>query len=86
MRAFSQNKLHFLNEIKTNKAFNKFSSKNFGILDQYNERKNKKLVGNALFNDEAKFWVTSARPPNFGDHLDVRTKLDNWFDENRYYI
>ena len=59
--------------------------KNFGILSEYNERKNKKLVGGALFTEEQKFWVTSARPSNFGDHLDVRTKLDNWFDENRVH-
>ena len=56
---------------------------NFSILSEYNERKNKKLIGNGLFTEEPKFWVTTARPPNFGDHLDVRTKLDNWFDENR---
>jgi ubiquinol-cytochrome c reductase iron-sulfur subunit len=59
--------------------------KNFGIMSDYNERKNRKLVGGAFFTPEQKFWVTSARPPNFGDHLDVRTKLDNWFDENRVY-
>lgn len=59
--------------------------RNFGILQEYNERKNKKLVGYGFFTEEPKFWVTSARPPNFGDHLDTRTKLDNWFDENRLY-
>ena len=32
-----------------------------------------------------KFWVTSSRPSNFGDHLDVKTKVDNWFDENRLW-
>ena len=63
----------------------KISKKNFGILTDYNERKNRKLVGGAYFLSEEKFWVTSARPPNFGDHLDVRSKLDNWFDENRVY-
>lgn len=63
----------------------KTQSKNFGLISDYKERKNKKLVGGALFTPEQKFWVTSARPSNFGDHLDVRTKLDNWFDENRVY-
>ena len=57
--------------------------KRFSLLSEYNERKDKKLVGGALFTEEPKFWVTTSRPPNFGDHLDVRTKLDNWFDENR---
>lgn len=64
-------------------SLNKTSKKNFGILKEYNERKNKKLVGYGAFTEEPKFWVTSARPPTFGSPLDVRTKLDNWFDENR---
>lgn len=29
------------------------------------------------------YWVTSSRPSNFGDPLDAKTKMDNWFDENR---
>ena len=57
--------------------------RNFGIIQEYNERKNKKLINNVLCTDEAKFWVTSSRPSNFGDPLDTKTKVDNWFDENR---
>jgi ubiquinol-cytochrome c reductase iron-sulfur subunit len=72
-----------ISKISNSKQLLKNSSKNFGILNEYNEKKNKKLVGYASFTEEPKFWITSARPPNFGDHLDVRTKLDNWFDENR---
>jgi len=52
-------------------------------MQEYNERKNKKLVNNLLVNETQKFWVTSSRPSNFGDPLDVKTKADNWFDENR---
>lgn len=83
MRALSLNKNSYIKSLKSETLFVNMSNKKFGILNEYNERKNKKLVGNALFTEEPKFWVTSARPPNFGDHLDVRTKLDNWFDENR---
>ena len=36
--------------------------------------------------DSQKFWVTSSRPSNFGDPLDTKTKVDNWFDENRYFL
>ena len=57
--------------------------RNFGIMQDYNERKNKKLQGNLYCTDTNKFWVTSSRPSNFGDPLDVKTKIDNWFDENR---
>lgn len=70
--------------IKKSNVLN-YSKKNFGLISDYNDRKNKKLVGGAFHNAEEKFWVTSARPSNFGDHLDVRTKLDNWFDENRLH-
>lgn len=56
----------------------------FGIVQEYNERKNKKLINNVLCTEEPKFWVTSSRPSNFGDPIDTKTKVDNWFDENRY--
>ena len=57
--------------------------RNFGIIQEYNERKNKKLINNVLCTEEPKFWVTSSRPANFGDPVDTKTKVDNWFDENR---
>jgi hypothetical protein len=46
------------------------AARNFGIIQEYNERKNKKLINNLLCTDENKFWVTSSRPSNFGDPLD----------------
>ena len=58
--------------------------RNFGIMQEYNERRNKKLINNFLLTDRPKYWVTSSRPSNFGDPLDAKTKADNWFDENRY--
>ena len=53
-------------------------------MQEYNERRNKKLINNFLLLDRPKYWVTSSRPSNFGDPLDAKTKADNWFDENRY--
>lgn len=35
--------------------------------------------------EEPRFFLTSSRPSNFGDHLDVKTKADNWFDDNRLW-
>ena len=58
--------------------------RNFGIMQEYNERRNKKLINNFLVTDRPMYWVTSSRPSNFGDPLDTKTKADNWFDENRY--
>ena len=57
--------------------------RNFGIMQEYNERRNKKLINNFQLNDRPMYWVTSSRPSNFGDPLDAKTKADNWFDENR---
>ena len=54
-------------------------------MQEYNERKNKKLINNLLVTDRPMYWVTSSRPSNFGDPLDTKTKADNWFDENRLW-
>lgn len=59
------------------------TTRSMGIMQEYNERKNKKLTNNVLTTDRPMYWVTSSRPSNFGDPLDVKTKVDNWFDENR---
>lgn len=59
------------------------ATRNFGLREEYNQRRNKKLTNNLLTTDRNMHWVTSSRPSNFGDPLDVKTKVDNWFDENR---
>jgi len=61
------------------------ASRNFGIMQEYNERRNKKLINNFLVTDRPMYWVTSSRPSNFGDPIDGKTKADNWFDENRVW-
>ena len=61
------------------------SVRNFGIMQDYNERKNQKLINGFAIEDRNRFWVTSSRPSNFGDPLDVKTKADNWFDKNRVW-
>ena len=59
------------------------STRSMGIMQEYNDRKNKKLNNNVLTTDRQMYWVTSSRPSNFGDPLETKTKVDNWFDENR---
>jgi len=54
-------------------------------MQEYNDRKNKKLTNNLLCTDRPMYWVTSSRPSNFGDPLEAKTKVDNWFDENRVW-
>ena len=54
-------------------------------MQDYNDRKSKKLINNQLCTERPTYWVTSSRPSNFGDPLDTKTKADNWFDENRLW-
>merc|ERR1711908_239640 len=61
------------------------AQRNFGILQDYRDRQNKKLINNILCTDRPMYWVTSTRPSNSGDPLDTKTKPDNWFDENRLW-
>lgn len=72
-------------QVRFNNQFVGAATRNFSIIKEYNERKNKKLIGNLLVQEEPKFWVTSSRPSNFGDPIDTKTKVDNWFDENRLW-
>lgn len=60
--------------------------KPFGLINEYNDRLNKKLSGTHLIDEKPNFFVTSARPGNFGDHLDFKVNIDNWFDENRCFF
>ena len=60
-------------------------TRSFGIFQDYAERKNKKLINNLLCTQRPTYWLTSSRPSNFGDPLDTKTKVDNWFDENRVW-
>ena len=53
------------------------------MIAEYNDRLNKKLKNTHMVIDKPQFWTTSARPGNFGDHVDFKANLDNWFDENR---
>jgi len=73
------------NKSSTRAVLSAQQARNFGIIQEYNERKNKKLINNVLCTEEPKFWVTSSRPANFGDPIDTKTKVDNWFDENRLW-
>ena len=57
----------------------------FGVLEDYKERVKEKMVGTHKILNQPKFFVTPARPSNFGDHIDHKVALDNWFDENRLH-
>ena len=56
------------------------SNYSFGLISEYNARANKNLNGTHLIPEKAQFFTTSARPGNFGDHIDFKATIDNWFD------
>eukprot|EP01017_Pseudomicrothorax_dubius_P044479 TRINITY_DN751_c0_g1_i1.p1 TRINITY_DN751_c0_g1~~TRINITY_DN751_c0_g1_i1.p1 ORF type:complete len:268 (+),score=93.91 TRINITY_DN751_c0_g1_i1:104-907(+) len=60
-------------------------ARRFGIVSEYNARLNSKLEKTHLVEDKPQFFVTSSRPGNFGDHIDFKLNIDNWFDENRVH-
>lgn len=33
--------------------------------------------------DQQQFYVTPSRPGNFGDHIDFKANIDNFFEDNR---
>lgn len=67
---------------KTQKFINKIIElrNSFGLISEYNQRANKKLNNFHAVPDKAQFFVTSSRPGNFGDHIDFKSTIDNWFD------
>ena len=44
----------------------------FGLVSEYNDRVNKKLYKGVQVAEQPQFFTTSARPGNFGDHLDFK--------------
>lgn len=59
-------------------------NRGFSLLTDYKERRDKKLLGTHLIPDTPTYHVTPTRPGNFGEHLDFKINIDNWFEENRY--
>nr|QBC88377.1 ubiquinol-cytochrome c reductase iron-sulfur subunit [Philasterides dicentrarchi] len=72
-------------KIVQNTRLNMVNKNSFGVLSEYNNRLNQKLSGTHQVDDKPQFFVTSARPGNFGDHLDFKVNIDNWFEENRVH-
>jgi hypothetical protein len=58
-------------------------NRSFSLLTDYKERRDKKLLGTHLIPDTPTYHVTPTRPGNFGEHLDFKINIDNWFEENR---
>jgi ubiquinol-cytochrome c reductase iron-sulfur subunit len=38
------------------------------------------MNGTHVMPDRAQFFTTPARPGNFGDHIDFKAVIDNWFE------
>lgn len=65
--------------------FKKNIRRNFGILQDYRKRAAEKLIGTHKVMASPKFFTTPTRPSNYGDHLDLKVTIDNWFEENRVH-
>lgn len=55
------------------------------MITEYNERANKKLNNFHEIPDKPMFFTTTSRAGNFGDHIDMKVSIDNWFDANRVH-
>lgn len=54
-------------------------------LAETEERKKEKLINNMQSTESPRYWLTSARPADFREPLEVPTKPDNWYDKNRMW-
>ena len=54
-----------------------------GVGSEYKERMNAKIQGTHSVPAEQQYYVTPSRPGNFGENLDFKVNIDNWFEENR---
>jgi ubiquinol-cytochrome c reductase iron-sulfur subunit len=81
----SQHLARFSSLSKRTSLLNLETKYGFGLISEYNKRSNVKLSGTHSIPEKAQFFVTSSRPGNFGDHIDFKATIDNWFDENRVY-
>ena len=59
--------------------------RSFGLAQDYKTRLEKKLTGTHQVPNTYTFFTTPTRPSNFGDHVDVKVCVDNWFEENRVH-
>jgi len=67
------------------KNINPFIRRSFGIAQDYKNRHDEKLTGTHKVPNAAQFFTTPTRPSNFGDHIDMKVNIDNWFEENRVH-
>ena len=61
------------------------SLQSFGMMSDYRDRNVSKHQSNHQMPEKPLFFAASSRPGNFGDHIDFKATIDNWFDENRVY-
>lgn len=63
----------------------KLPTRSFGIWRDFRARSNEEFTGTHKINETPKFFTTPVRPGNFGEPLDMKLQLDNWFDDNRLH-
>jgi ubiquinol-cytochrome c reductase iron-sulfur subunit len=63
----------------------RISRRSFGWGQDYKSRLEAKMTGTHQIMPTHQFFTTPTRPSNFGEQLDLKAQLDNWFDENRIH-
>ena len=60
--------------------------RNFSLLKEWQQRSDMKMAsGTHSINEAPTFYNTPTRPGNFGEHIDFKINVDNWFEENRAF-
>jgi len=58
---------------------------NLRCFSEYTKRANLEFEGTHMVPSEQQYHVSPSRPGNFGEHIDFKINLDNFFDENRIH-
>lgn len=55
------------------------------MLKEYQRRLEIKTTKGISVSEPSKFFTTGSRPGNFGEHLDFKATIDNWYETNRLF-
>ena len=57
----------------------------FSLMKEYHRRLAQKTSKGIVVKDESTFFTSGSRPGNFGEHIDMKADIDNWYQDNRIH-
>ena len=60
-------------------------SRTFSLMKEYQRRLSKKTTKAVSIEDHNTFFTSGSRPGNFGEHVDLKVNIDNWYEDNRIH-